>query len=226
MGIKLSACCVTAALALTTMVSSVRADQWNKETRVTVNQPMEVPGTVLGPGTYVFKLVDRVSDRNTVQIFSVDARGRQKLVTTILAISAYGLQTPDKPVIRLEERRAGEPEAIHSWFYPGDNAGSEFVFPKSERLEVAAVEVPIELPEPPAAPEPTAALEPAPTVQAEETSAFTAEETSVVIPDTSTDRIETLPETAGNSTSGLIGGATLLGAGILVVFAGLRRRTA
>jgi hypothetical protein len=42
----------------------------------------------------------------------------------------YMLQTPDKPMIHLEERRSGMPEAIESWYYPGDNTGWEFVYPK------------------------------------------------------------------------------------------------
>ena len=30
---------------------------------------------------------------------------------------------------------SGSPEAIHSWFYPGDNTGWEFVYPKEQNLE-------------------------------------------------------------------------------------------
>ena len=35
------------------------------------------------------------------------------------------------------ERAAGEPQAIRSWFYPGDNFGQEFVYPKTRALELA-----------------------------------------------------------------------------------------
>ena len=118
-------CLMTAAL------QPAKADQWNKETRIQIDVPMEIPGKVLTPGTYVFKLLDSPSSRNIVVIYSEDANGKQTLVTTTFAIPAYRMDTPDKPVINLEERPAGTPEAIHTWFYPGDNSGWEFVYPKA-----------------------------------------------------------------------------------------------
>lgn len=35
------------------------------------------------------------------------------------------------------ERAAGEPQAIRAWFYPGDNFGQEFVYPKLRAIELA-----------------------------------------------------------------------------------------
>jgi hypothetical protein len=35
------------------------------------------------------------------------------------------------------ERATGEPQAIRAWFYPGDNSGQEFVYPKHRALELA-----------------------------------------------------------------------------------------
>ncbi len=34
-----------------------QADMWDRQTTITVNKSIEVPGAVLPPGTYVFKLV-------------------------------------------------------------------------------------------------------------------------------------------------------------------------
>jgi hypothetical protein len=50
---------------------SAKADQWNKATKLTFNRPVEVPGMVLGAGTYVFRLAD-VVDRNVVQILNAE----------------------------------------------------------------------------------------------------------------------------------------------------------
>ena len=62
----------------------VKADQWNKETVVTFDQSVEIPGGVVLPaGTYVFKLVDSRSDRHVVQILD---RSGTHLYATILAI--------------------------------------------------------------------------------------------------------------------------------------------
>src|SRR5690242_21128649 len=45
------------------------ADEWNKKTKVTFTEPIEVPGMVLPAGTYTFALADSLSDRNIVQIW-------------------------------------------------------------------------------------------------------------------------------------------------------------
>lgn len=45
----------------------VRADEEDKKTVVTFNEPIQVLGTVLPAGTYVFKLADSQSDRHIVQ---------------------------------------------------------------------------------------------------------------------------------------------------------------
>ena len=112
----------------------VRADEWNKKTYFTFNQPVEIPGMVLQPGEYVFKLMDTMADRNVVQIYNKD---ETHLYATILAIPDYRMQTPDKPVISFEERAAGSPEAVKAWFYPGDNYGQEFVYPRAKAMELA-----------------------------------------------------------------------------------------
>jgi hypothetical protein len=44
-----------------------------------------------------------------------------------------------KPVITFDERSAGSPEAVKAWFYPGDNEGHEFVYPKAKAVELAKV---------------------------------------------------------------------------------------
>ena len=46
------------------------ADDWNKKTVVTFSAPVEVPGVgaqVLPAGTYVFKIMDSLSDRHIVR---------------------------------------------------------------------------------------------------------------------------------------------------------------
>lgn len=116
---------------------SVKADQWNKETIVTFDQPVEIPGgVVLEAGTYLFKLMDSPSDRHIVQIF--DKSGTH-VYATILAIPNYRLRVTGRTVMTFGERGAGLPEAIRAWFYPGDNFGQEFVYPKKRAVELAKV---------------------------------------------------------------------------------------
>jgi hypothetical protein len=112
-----------------------RADEWNKKTILTVNETIQVPNKVLPPGTYVIKLMDSPSNRHIVQIFDKD---EQHLQTTILAIPNYRLKPTGKTQIQFWETPAGQPKAMRAWFYPGDNFGQEFAYPKTEAVQIAA----------------------------------------------------------------------------------------
>jgi hypothetical protein len=114
--------------------SAMRADQSDKATRLTFSEPVEVPGQVLPAGTYWFTLADSEGDRNIVQIWNAD---RTRLVTTVLAIPDYRMQPRGRTVVHFEERPSNQPEAILSWFYPGDNFGQEFVYPKTRASQLA-----------------------------------------------------------------------------------------
>jgi hypothetical protein len=112
------------------------ADEWNKKTILTVNEPIQVPNKVLPAGKYVMKLLDSPSDRHIVQIFDAD---ETHLQTTILAIPNYRLQPTGKTVFTFWETPPGQPKALRAWFYPGDNFGQEFAYPKSAAAQIAAV---------------------------------------------------------------------------------------
>jgi hypothetical protein len=215
-------------------MTTAMADEWNKEMILRFSAPVQVPGKVLQPGKYVFRLADSDSNRNMVQIFAVDDQGKQNFLTTILTVPDFRFKTPDKPIVQLEERHLGTPEAIKSWFYPGDNYGWHFVYPKSEQLEVASVTPP------PAEPAPAPAVEPAPAEQPVETAE--AESPVVVIeeatlisevqltPDPSEDSQDAadrvLPETAGQSAVLLLAGIGALGAGLFAVCLSVRKSQA
>jgi hypothetical protein len=119
----------------TVVAPSARADQWDKKTILTVNEPIQVPNKVLPPGKYVIKLMDSPSDRHIVQIFDGD---EMHLITTILAIPNYRLQPTGKTVFGFWETPPGQPKALRAWFYPGDNFGQEFAYPKNAAVQIAA----------------------------------------------------------------------------------------
>jgi hypothetical protein len=109
------------------LIPNVRADEWDKMTTVTFDRPVQVSGTVLPAGTYVFKLMDSGSDPNVVEIFNADETHLMKMTP---AIPDYRTTTPDKPIFSFEERPSGQPEALKAWFYPGDNYGEQFLYSK------------------------------------------------------------------------------------------------
>lgn len=173
---------------------AARADGWDKETRMTFNKPVEVPGMVLGPGTYVFKLMDSPSDRDVVQIFNAD---ESHLYENVLAIPAYRLDPTDKTVVTFEERAEGSPEAVKDWFYPGDNYGQEFVYPKINTTKVAGLltqkSTPKEAYVPKAATPERQAITPATTVQQPATTASTPKNAPVQSVQATTQPKPTLP---------------------------------
>jgi LPXTG-motif cell wall-anchored protein len=115
-------------LALGLAAVPTQADEWNKRTVLTISQPMQVKDTYLEPGQYVFKLLDSQSDRHIVQIYNGD---QTHLITTILAIPDYRVKVTGKSSFRMWETPAGYVTALRSWYYPGDNFGQEFPYPKS-----------------------------------------------------------------------------------------------
>jgi hypothetical protein len=125
---------VACACLLASMLPQAKADDWDQKTTFTFSGPVEIPGQVLSAGTYVFKLADSASDRSVVQVFNQD---QNHFYGTFLTIPDYRLKPAGKPIITFDERAAGSPEAVRAWFYPGENYGHEFVYPKAKAVQLA-----------------------------------------------------------------------------------------
>jgi len=156
---KIATVC-TLAVATGVVAFRAQADLWDKRTVLTVNQPIQIMDTYLDPGTYVLKLADSNSDRHIVQIFSAD---QKHIINTVLAIPNYRLQPTGDSRFAFWETPPGRAQALRAWFYPGDNFGQEFPYPKNLRqVSVTTVAFHQEPPPPTPAPEPQAAATPEP----------------------------------------------------------------
>jgi len=139
---KVAGLMLVLALVVLAFPAMVRGDDWDKKTTVTFSGPVEIPGVgveggggqVLPAGTYIIKLLASASERHIVQIFNESG---DHLFATILAIPNHRLQPTSQTVMTFRERAAGEPQALRAWFYPGDNFGQEFVYPKKRAIELA-----------------------------------------------------------------------------------------
>jgi hypothetical protein len=120
------------------LAPGARADEWNKKTILTVNEPIEVSGHVLNPGTYVFKLAENLYYRQFVQIWTGD---EQHFIATVITIPTYRDEPTDRTVFRFGERSARSPEVLLKWFYPGDSTGFEFLYPRYEYRQLTATAV-------------------------------------------------------------------------------------
>ncbi len=109
---------------------SMRADDRDKETRLTTNQPLQVGNILLAPGQYVFKLIDP----GVVSIYNADGTQPQGI---ILGWSAYREDAGDKKLFTVSQSQGNQPAALKYWFYPGDNSGLEFSAKTLEAGQVA-----------------------------------------------------------------------------------------
>jgi hypothetical protein len=147
------------ALATGMVVFRAQADQWDKKTLLTVNEPVQVRDKLLEPGQYVFRLLDSNSDRHIVQIYNGD---QTRVIDTILAIPNYRLEPKGDSSFTFWETPPGHARALRAWFYPGDNVGQEFRYPK----QLAMLETSLAAPAPESATAEPAPQETAPVQQA------------------------------------------------------------
>jgi len=144
-------------------VFRAQADAWDKKTILTTHEPIQVRERLLEPGTYVFKLLNSSSERHVVQIFNED---QSHIIDTVIAIPNYRLEPTGKSRFGFWETPPGYAKAMRAWFYPGDNFGQEFPYPKHlAMIETSMRLSPVPAPEPAAAPQPppqTAQAEPTP----------------------------------------------------------------
>jgi outer membrane biosynthesis protein TonB len=125
----------TVTLVMFMFAAGTRADtKFSKRTVVTFNQPVEIPGQVLPSGTYTIELYETFGNRHVVRIYNAD---RSQLIATVLAIPNQRLTPTSDNVMKFTERPGNAPDALKAWFYPGENSGQEFVYPKARAVELA-----------------------------------------------------------------------------------------
>jgi hypothetical protein len=123
-------------LAAALLPPSAQSGVWDKKTIVKFPQAVEVPGAKLEAGTYVMKLHNSSSSRHIVEFWN---ERQDHLYSMAFAIPAQRLEPSDKTVLTFYEMPAGQPEALKTWFYPGDNVGQEFAYPKNQAAKISAV---------------------------------------------------------------------------------------
>jgi hypothetical protein len=98
--------------------SSMRADDRNKETLLTTNQPLQVRGILLAPGQHIFTLIAP----GVVSIHSTNGTAEG----IVLGWPSYRVDAGGKELFTVSEVQGNQPAMLKDWFYPGDNSGLEF----------------------------------------------------------------------------------------------------
>jgi hypothetical protein len=108
--------------ALTLLAPGARAQLIEQKISVTFSGPVEVPGEVLPAGTYVF---EALQDGTMTRILSPDER---HVYATLLTVPAEKVEPVENATVILGKAGEGIPQRVDSWFFPGENIGSEFVY--------------------------------------------------------------------------------------------------
>jgi hypothetical protein len=125
-----------AAMFVTLSAASANAQQpIDSRTEFTFNNPVELPGVTLPPGTYIFRFADATSSRKVMQVQAKDSTN--KTHGLFLTISAQRPRPSDDAELRFMETPSGTPQAVKTWWYPGNTIGREFIYPKSQARRLA-----------------------------------------------------------------------------------------
>jgi hypothetical protein len=122
-----------AAAAVVAAPAPTRGADLDNQTTLTFATPIEVPGTTLQPGAYVFETVAAAGGRFTVRIHSSD---RSKLITTAEAVS----MKRDGPADVVQYRPTileSAPTALKGWFRSNATTGYQLVYSAREAAAIA-----------------------------------------------------------------------------------------
>jgi hypothetical protein len=127
-------CCAAAIAATTAPLAQAQTTAWSKKTFLTFSGPVQIPGKTLGAGTYTFQMADLIADRHVLQILDKDGKS---LIATVMTMPHKMVTPPENNVVMFSERPAGSAPAIQMWHYPGVEMGNEFVYPRSQAIQIA-----------------------------------------------------------------------------------------
>ncbi|MFA6954833.1 MAG: hypothetical protein WC538_03055 [Thermoanaerobaculia bacterium] len=104
-----------------------------------VEEPLDVGGTILQPGTYVIQVLPSISNRNILQVTNED---RTKIFATVLSVPHALPATEDaKDTKFIFYPASGDsPRALRTWFNAEStsNGGHDIVYPEERAMQIAA----------------------------------------------------------------------------------------
>ncbi len=122
------------AMAISSAFQEPYSTGWNKKSTLSTDKPVEFPGVVLEPGTYVIKLKESMETRSVVEILNKD---ETQILATVLAIPDHEQRPDNDQEFLYFKAPESNPQPVRTWFFSGDLIGLEFVYPKSRAKEIA-----------------------------------------------------------------------------------------
>jgi len=117
-------------------IGTVQAQPADYRTFFTFSAPVTLPGVTLPAGTYLFRLADPTTGRKVINVLSADGKRSLAMLHTI---PNQLLTAPRNAEVRFMETTATTPLPIKTWWYPGNAIGYEFIYPRSQALQLAKV---------------------------------------------------------------------------------------
>jgi hypothetical protein len=105
-----------------------------------VDQPLDVGGTILEPGTYVIRVLPSISNRNILQVTNED---RTRVFATVLSVPHALPATEQATATQFVFYPASGdyPRALRTWFNPESTSdgGHDIVYPERRAMQIASV---------------------------------------------------------------------------------------
>jgi len=106
----------------------------NERTHFMFKTTVELPGVVLEPGEYEFRLAE-TPQRNVVQVLR---REDMKPMGQFTFAPSERERATDETMVLFKEAREGLTPAIQYWYVPNEKVGKEFIYPKDQAQKIAA----------------------------------------------------------------------------------------
>jgi len=129
---------ISVALCVLTLLAGSMVFAANSKTSlVTFSHAVRVPGATLPAGSYRFVLSSSTGNRGIVRVTS---RSGDKVFATILTVPDHRHESTTHGVVLFGEKGACAKETpIRAWFYPNEQYGYRFIYPKDEAAEIAVM---------------------------------------------------------------------------------------
>jgi len=119
---------------VTLLSTNAFAQTIDKKVYFTFSGPVEIPGSTLPAGKYLFHLADPDSGRQVLQVQSADGK---KVYGMFFSMPAQRPTPPDEAEVRFMETASGSPAVISTLWYAGERTGRELIYPREQALRIA-----------------------------------------------------------------------------------------
>src|SRR5262245_35115869 len=120
--------------AVALLTSNAFAQTIDKKVYFTFSGPVEIPGTTLPAGKYLFHLADPDSGRQVLQVQSADGK---KVYGMFFSMPVQRPSPPDEAEVRFMETASAAPAVISTLWYAGERGGRELIYPREQALRIA-----------------------------------------------------------------------------------------